>query len=112
MIEEQIKRIFKELQSDVENALEKASKDTAKEGVSKVKSSSPKRTGQYAAGWGQSKRNDSIFIHNKKQPGLAHLLENGHAKRNGGRTKPKEHIKPVEEWAIKELERRIEKELS
>ena len=42
---------------------------------------------------------------------LAHLLENGHAKRGGGRTAPIVHIKPVEEWAIEEVQKTIKEEV-
>ena len=111
MIEDQVEKILKELNNDIQNALEKASKDTAKEGVNRLKSNSPKRTGTYAKGWGQSRNKDTIIIHNKKRPGLAHLLEKGHAKRGGGRVAPQKHIEPVEEWIVKELEQRIENEL-
>lgn len=106
-----IDSILKELQSDVKEAMEKASKDVAKEGIAKLKNTSPKRTGQYAKGWGQTKRKDTIIIHNKKRGSLTHLLEKGHAKRGGGRVKPIKHIEPVEEFIQKELVDRIEKEL-
>lgn len=106
-----IDSILKELQEDVAQALEKASKDVAKEGVKKLKDKSPKKTGAYAKGWGQSKRKDTIIIHNKKRAGLTHLLEKGHAKRGGGRVGPKKHIEPVEEFVAEELARRIEHEL-
>lgn len=111
MIEVEINNILKELQSDVKEALEKASKDLAKEGVQKLKSTSPHRSGKYATGWGLSKNKDVIVIHNKKKPGLTHLLEKGHAKRGGGRVGPVKHIEPVEQWIIDEAVKRFEKEL-
>lgn len=111
MIDKKIEPILKELQSDVKQALEKASKEVAKEGINRLKNTSPKRTGEYAKGWGQSKRGNSIVIHNKNKPGLTHLLEKGHALRGGGRVGPQKHIEPVEEFVKEELERRIEKEL-
>ena len=42
---------------------------------------------------------------------LAHLLENGHAKRGGGRVKAIPHIKPAEDHARDELVKDIEKAL-
>lgn len=111
MIEEELNKIVKELQSDVKQALEKASTDTAKEGAKRLQEKSPKRTGTYAKGWGRSKNKDTIIIHNKKRAGLAHLLEKGHVKRGGGRVAPQKHIEPVEDLVIKELESRVEREL-
>lgn len=107
----EVNQILRELQSDVKDALEKTSKEVAKESVQKLKNTSPKKTGKYAAGWGQSKNKDVIVIHNKKKPGLTHLLEKGHAKRGGGRVGPIKHIEPVEQWVIKEMVNRIENEL-
>ena len=86
-----IDSILNELKTDVQEALEK--------------------TGKYSKGWGQTKQKDSIIIHNKKRASLTHLLEKGHAKRNGGRVAPIKHIEPVEEFIKKEMVNRIEKEL-
>lgn len=54
----------------------------------------------------RTKRN-TVF--NKTDYQITHLLEYGHASRNGGRVKPSVHIKPVEEKMITELQERIEK---
>lgn len=43
-----------------------------------------------------------------KEYRLTHLLEKGHATRNGGRTKAYPHIKYGDEYAKKELPKRIE----
>lgn len=108
MIEEQINKIFKELQDDVKKSMEQASKETAKEGVAKLKTTSPKRTGRYAQGWRQRKNGDSIVIHNAEKPGLTHLLENGYTARNGKRVKPQKHIAKVEEYVIEEVQKKLE----
>ena len=51
------------------------------------------------------------MIFYKKQYQLTHLLEFGHAKRNGGRVPAEEHIKAVEEKAQKEFEEAIKREI-
>ncbi|KAK9680615.1 hypothetical protein QE152_g38973 [Popillia japonica] len=65
-----------------------------------------KRTGKH--GWSVTSQGSftkpSFVVHNKKKPGLTHLLENGHALRQGGRARAIPHIKPVEEQCIKEYE--------
>lgn len=96
-------------------------KEVAKEGAKKLKSVSPKGTGEgkkghYADGWGitvvtTSATRFEFVIHNKKKPGLTHLLENGHQMRQGGRARVFPHIADVEEWCIKEFERRTEEML-
>ena len=42
---------------------------------------------------------------------LAHLLENGHAKRGGGRVRAIPHIAPAEQMGIEQLESDITKAL-
>lgn len=85
----------------------------AKEASKKLRQTSPKKTGAYRKSWHvktERKRIQVGAVVYAKAPGyrMAHLLEYGHATRGGGREKGKvEHIKPVEEWAIKEAEDRI-----
>ena len=109
-----------ELLDEIDNDIRKATKNnidrTAKESVQKLKSTSPKKTGSYAKGWGVKKEGDmDVIVHNRTDYQLTHLLENGHVIRNKkgtyGRTHGIKHIAPVEEWAIDELPRRIMEEI-
>ena len=43
--------------------------------------------------------------------GLPHVLEFGHAKRGGGRTEGRAHIKPVEEMITASFEKEVERSL-
>lgn len=94
---------------DVEKKLRRAENKVAKESVEELKSRSPKKTGGYAEGWTKKRIGNNVVIYNKNKPGLAHLLEHGHVKRNGGRTSGKAHIRPVEEKAVKEFTKLVEK---
>jgi hypothetical protein len=56
-----------------------------------LKEKSPKRTGKYAKGWRSTVRKESavgaeVVVHNKIYR-LTHLLEKGHAKRGGGKSR-------------------------
>lgn len=92
----EITRCLDQYTDDVTEALEKAKENLAKEGVRKLKATSPKDTGNYAKKWTQGKTKKGRAIYNKQYQ-LTHLLENGHAKRNGGRVAAVVHIAPVEE---------------
>ncbi len=99
---------------DVTEATRRLVKRAGTEARDKLKQTSPRNTGQYAEGWtaGQytwTALGAEITVYNAKKPGLAHLLENGHAKQNGGRAPAKVHIKPVEEEVGRELEENIRK---
>lgn len=52
-----------------------------------------------------------LVVYSKSRYQLAHLLEHGHAKRGGGRTKASVHIAPAEEAGAKQLEDDIRKAL-
>lgn len=100
--------IAQELQTftrDVRETLEREGGRIAKEGVVALREASPKRTGRYAKGWTLSTermygRPSRYTIYNKDKPGLAHLLEHGHAKRGGGRVEGTPHIAPVEREVV------------
>lgn len=89
---------------DVVPAMEESLDEVSKKAVSKLKKASP-GTGNYHKGWTREREKGRMkvgyTIYNKVS-GLPHLLENGHALRNGGRSRPIVHIAPVEEWAIEE----------
>lgn len=73
--------------------------------------------GAYARGWvhkaQKSKGGVTEIIYGKTADtyAIAHLLENGHARRGGGRlvppAEPKHHIRIQQEWAEEEFEKRL-----
>lgn len=92
----------------------------AKEAVSKLKSTSPRKSGEYARGWGIKRERgtggiNTVTVKNRVYQ-LTHLLENGHIVRNKkgtyGRAPGIKHIKPVEDWANTELPAEIEREMT
>lgn len=74
---------------------------------------SPKKAGAYAAGWKMSRIGSTGFaiegyrVQNDTHAQLTHLLENGHARVNGGRVRAIPHIKLVEEKGIQTFEKLI-----
>ncbi len=69
------------------------------------------RTGDYRKGWEAIKTDRSWVVRNRTDYQLTHLLEKGHAKRNGGRTRKFVHIKPVERTAIEDFEAKVRSRL-
>lgn len=74
-------------------------------------------TGAYSAGWTfefvPSGRFKTVStVHNADHYQLAHLLEFGHANRDGGRTPAYPHIGKVNTWAENEVVQEIERRLS
>ncbi len=94
------------------DGVKKAEDITAKECKESLEADSPVgATGKYKKGWKVTVTADTplekhTVIHNKEYR-LTHLLENGHATRNGGRTKAQPHIKPNEEKANAAFEKRV-----
>lgn len=92
---------------DVEESVEPIVDAVSKEALYDLKGRSPKKTGDYAKGWRRAKKNRGTgqyarIIYNARKPGLAHLLEKGHALRGGGRAAAFPHIAPVaEEYGAK-----------
>lgn len=108
--------IIREYADDVEAKTDKLSVQFAKIAKSELQSTSPKKTGHYAKGWAykktSTKNKKSTTVHNKTDYQLTHLLENGHAKRNGGRVPGIPHIAPVEEEVCNDFVNALERELS
>lgn len=94
---------------EIKESVKSAQDEVAKEGVNELKSRSPKKSGKYAKDWTTKRDGSKIIIHNRKHYQLTHLLEKGHATRNGGRTKAMPHIAPVEQEVIKNYETKVKK---
>ena len=91
----------------------KAAGQTAKKEIS---ANAPKKSGAYAKSWivktmKENSNSIEVVVHSKNRYQLAHLLEHGHAKRGGGRTRAFPHIAPAEANAIDQLEKNIKREL-
>ncbi|MCR4640382.1 HK97 gp10 family phage protein [Ruminococcus sp.] len=97
--------------------MKKAVKKTAANVKKEISSSAPKLSGKYRKSWTIKKTKENshtleMTVHSKDRYQLAHLLEKGHAKRNGRRVSGKPHIAPAEAQGEKMLTRMIEEALS
>lgn len=102
---------------------EKAVEATTKQVVNELHSVNVPGAGKYGSwdnynkSWKSRKDKKNKYYHyqstiyNEKYYRLTHLLEKGHAKVNGGRTKAFPHIAPIEEKAEEDLFRRIKEEI-
>lgn len=107
-LEIEISSNLSEYSDEVSESIKKEVKKVAKEAVQTLKSTSPRDTGEYARGWSskvefESNEDIRVRIYNKKKPEITHLLENGHAKVNGGRVEGRPHIRPAVQEAEKKL---------
>ena len=98
--------------SDLKSSVRKAGTNVKKD----IQANAPKKTGAYSKSWSvkatkETSNSLELTVYSPKKYQLAHLLEFGHAKRGGGRTKAQPHIAPAEEAAIKQLESDIERAL-
>lgn len=100
-----------EFTEDVQEALKQSVDDVTQQAVDTLKCTSPKRKKKYAKSWTRKKIAQGYIIYNKRYY-LTHLLENGHAKRGGGRVEGIKHIEPVEQQTIKTFEQKVRQALS
>lgn len=104
---------YSRLSADVvKNAVTKASNSVKKD----IGANAPKKTGRYAKSWRTKKTKETstaleVTVYSPTRYMLAHLLEHGHAKRGGGRTRAFPHIAPAERTAEEVLLRDIERGL-
>lgn len=84
------------LKVDIKNQVLENIKKAAQSTESDIRTRSPRRNGVYEAGWTHDIIEDTAIVHNNgKEKYLSHLLENGHATKNGGFVAPREHIRPT-----------------
>ena len=104
---------YAELAVDV---MKKEIQETGKSVKQQISQTAPKKSGRYAKSWSVKKTRETsnsleVTVYSKNRYMLTHLLENGHAKRGGGRVRAIPHIAPAEEMGIRELEERITRAL-
>lgn len=97
---------------DMKEAVKHASATVRKE----IKANAPSDTGKYAKSWTAKKVRETsqtltMVVHSKNRYQLAHLLEHGHALRNGGRYDGVVHISLAEQKGIEQLKEEIEQAL-
>jgi hypothetical protein len=98
------------------DVMKKEIQETGKSVKQQISQTAPKKSGRYAKSWAVKKTKETsnsleVTVHSKNRYMLTHLLENGHAKRGGGRVRAIPHIAPAEEMGIRELEERITRAL-
>lgn len=112
-----VNKILEEYAEDVTENVKELSMKFSKKGAQAVKESAKQSFNgkRYASGWTsqyeESRLSAQGIIYNKTLPGLPHLLENGHAKRGGGRVSGRAHIKPVEDEITKAYEKAVKKSI-
>ena len=98
---DEIMRGLHEYSDFADDAMKKAVRKTAAMVKTEISANAPKDTGTYAKSWATKKVSENshsmtVSIHSRNRYQIAHLLEHGHAKRNGGRVSGKPHIAPAE----------------
>lgn len=111
------KKILDQYGDDCREAVIDTVKEVAKESAKELKSAGDfnNRTGAYRKGWTSKVQTSRLgaegVVYNKSSYYLTHLLEFGHAKQNGGRTRAFAHIEPVEKDTERKLMEVLEKKL-
>jgi len=114
---EQFKDIFDDYTDEIMKVTIDALKEVAEDASDELHGSSGiggfGGKGKYDKGWTVTEEQHRTFYsataHNKSRYQLTHLLEFGHAKSNGGRTRAFPHIANVNEKAQDEAVKKIEK---
>lgn len=111
-----VAEILDEYAETTELGMKKAVRDAGNTVKKAIGEGAPVKTGKYAKSWAVKTTKETanaleVTVHSRNRYQLAHLLEHGHAKRNGGRTRAIPHIAPAEEKGMEQLERDIERSL-
>ena len=111
-----VNEAMKEYKDLAVDEMKKAIRDAGQTVKEDINGSAPVRTGKYAKSWttkvtAEDSVSLEVTVYSPTRYMIAHLLENGHAKRGGGRVRAIPHIAPAEEQGIDQLEKDIKKAL-
>ena len=109
-----IREILEEYEDNVTEGVKQAVLKVAEIAKKETQAGAPTRTGKYRSGWAvreesMSRLRSEALVHNRTRYQLAHLLEKGHALRNGGRARAITHIRPAEQHAIENIQEAIKR---
>lgn len=114
-ISKQLNQILDEYVENVGETMEIECKRIGYETANDLKANSPRSSKahrHYADGWRAKKSGKyGYIVHNATDWRLTHLLNNGHAKTNGGRVAGDNHIGKAEQRAVKKFIDEVEKRL-
>lgn len=106
----EIAKAMQEYAEDVSAGIEKVTDQTTNAILREVKAAAP-GSGRYASGFAKNNQstpnNRRYVVWNKKYYRLVHLLEKGHALRNGGRARAFPHMGPAERKYVPEYEEKV-----
>lgn len=99
-------------EQEVTDGLKTEVRSAANEAKRDIRDGSPTLSGDYRKGWATKVQYESVDdirvrVYNRKEYQLTHLLENGHAKVNGGRVAAQPHIMPAEKKAEEKLLKKV-----
>lgn len=125
-LDKAIKEILEKYGDDVYLVLDDTAKELAEESTKKLKAVTKWKKSHpgspYSAAWTSEEFNVGRLgikrvVYNDGHARLTHLLEKGHVSKNGtgrifGDVKDYEHIKPVNDWVVEEIQKKVEEKIS
>lgn len=112
-----VEALIQQYGDETQIVLDECIEETAKEAKKQVKkfNSGRKKWEHYPKGWAVKIEHERLStkatVHNKDYYRLTHLLEFGHATRNGGRTAAFPHIAEVNAFAQEDVLKRLREKL-
>lgn len=110
-----INEILGDYSKDVREVVDKSITSVARDAQKELKTAGSFKGTTYKKSWAVRIEKKRIYtnatVYNRK-PGLTHLLEFGHIKQNGGRTREFPHIAPVNDQVQSEVIKKIEENLN
>lgn len=113
---EAVNRQLDEYAGLASDEVKEAVRDTGRSVKADIQEHAPVKTGAYRKSWAVKETSESadslsVTVHSRTRYRLTHLLEHGHALRNGGRARAFPHIAPAEQRGQEALEADIKRRL-